>query len=71
MAKKKIKPKKTRNWQAVDAQFRTSAGPMQDRRKEVKSDWATEWLDELAKEDNRDGNDQRRNGGSDLCDEDL
>lgn len=52
--------KQPRNWNAVNAQFRNSAGPMHDRRKEDKKDWREEYAD-----------DETRDGGSDLCTEDV
>ena len=56
MAKKKAKkkPKQPRNWQAVNAQFRNSAGAMKDKRKQQEPDWASEWLDELASKEKKD-----------------
>lgn len=40
----KSKEKKVRNWHAVNAFQRTSAGPMKDRRRSTDEDW--EALDE-------------------------
>ena len=36
MGKKKKRTKLPRNWDAVEAHFKTSAGPMKDRKKEYK-----------------------------------
>jgi hypothetical protein len=39
MAKKKVKKVKARNWHAVNAKFRNSAGSMKDKKKETKKKW--------------------------------
>lgn len=44
------KPKKTRNWAAVAAHFRNSAGAMNDRRKQAAKEYARKSMRDLVEE---------------------
>lgn len=37
-----IKPKKTRNWHAVNAKFRSSAGAMKSKKDDLRDEWQAE-----------------------------